>query len=204
MQLAYQKRMQVLEYVDEALKNNLDRRERQIEFGEEEKNKLNILSFGIAGAVLSFSPSSMENVLVILGMAILTLNAIFFGIIASWKQRKLNIENFESAIKDTKDIVRPFFDAYDEFIRKEPFDKKLWEKQQEAYIDFLEKQKEGSEKIKFPKRYFLNIGDAYLWIFIAGFLIVSFGLIQKYSFQGGDVSKIQIVEPMRNKRMYFR
>lgn len=209
MQMAYQKRMQVLESVNEALKTYNQGRERQVELSDKEKSELNILSFGIAGAVLSFSPSSMENDLVLLGMAVLIFNAIVFGVLASWKQRGLNTQNFEDAIRDTQAIVRPYFDAYDALISKEPFDKDLWGKHQDAYIDYLQKQKEFGVKPRIAKRHILNIGEKYLWIFIAGFLFISIGLVQKYYFNGGDVTKVQIVQPreqyqIHDKKMHLR
>ncbi len=202
--LAYEKRKQALDSVNANQQSYNEGRERQVALSEEEKSKLNILSFGIAGAVLSFSPSSMENDFVLLGMGILIFNAIVFGILASWKQRHLNIQNYENAIKDLREVYRSYFDAYDEFIRKEPFDEALWQKQVDAYNEYLEKQKEHGKEIRIAKKHPLSIGENYLWIFIAGFLLVSLGLVQKYYFGGGDIQKVQIIESRMHRPNFYR
>lgn len=57
--MAYEKRKQALETVNAALMQYSQGREAQIQQSQEERGGLNVLSFGIAGAVLSFSPSSI-------------------------------------------------------------------------------------------------------------------------------------------------
>lgn len=193
LKLAYEKRKQVLEATNAALTTYSQGRENQIQESTEEKTGLNTLSFGIAGAVLSFSPSSLENNFVIAGLLILILNAFVFGFIASWHQRRLNIKNYEDAIKETKDMARPFFDAYDQFISHEPPQQVLFEIQQDAYISYLDKQKEQSENFRVAKRSPLSAGGWYFLIFAIGFSIVCIGLFQKYHLDGGDVTKVEIM-----------
>ncbi len=196
IQIAYQKRLQVLEHTDEALRMYSQGRERQIELSEDEKANLNILSFGIAGAVLSFSPSSIENELVLFGLSILVANAFILGILAAWHQRRLNIKNFEKASKQVREIVNPYFDAYDDFIKIEPLNEELWKKQHDAYIEYLEQQKNRGTKDHIAERSILSKGGWYYAIFAIGFLMVCGGLFQKYYLEGGDVTKVEVTKPI--------
>ena len=181
-QLAYIKRKEALESLNQQLRDSRDMREKQIEISSREKGSLNFLSFAIVGAIVGVSPQSLCNPLVLPGLATLLVNSLFFGYWAEWRQRNLNIKNLEGANKDFLDAARPYFDAYDQFIAKEPMDQDFWEKQQDAYIAYLERQKELSDKPRIAPATKLAIGEKYLWIFTVGLLLVGTGLLLEYCF----------------------
>ncbi len=196
LQIAYQKRVQVLEHTDDALKMYGEGREKQINSLLEETSNLNILSFAIVGSVLSFSPISIQNEWVLIGLFILLANALVLGIYAGWHQRRLNVENYEKAIKETTDIVTPYFDAYDDFIKVEPFSEALWQKQCDAYIEYLEQQKNRGTKNRIAEKSPLSRGGLYFVLFTLGFLCTCIGIVQKYYFQGSEATKVELTSPV--------
>lgn len=135
----------------------------------------------------------------IFGLLILVLNAFIFGFIGSWHQRRLNIKNYEDAIKETKEMPREYFDSYDRFISHEPLDQALFNELQDAYIEYLRRQKEQSAHFKVAQKSPLSSGGWYFVIFGIGFSLASFGLLQKYYFEEGDITKVQITNLMPNR-----
>src|SRR3989339_572491 len=191
LRLAYEKRKQILDSVNIALRSYSEGREEQIRESEREKANLNVLSFGIVGAVLGFGPSSLESGWVLYGLFVLVLNAFVLGFLAAWHQRRLNIRNYEEAVRETKEMVNPYFDAYDQFIKHEPPHEILFTIQEDAFIQYLEKQKEWGRKFHVAQRSPLSSGGWYYTIFAIGFSLVCIGLLQTYYFQDGDITGVE-------------
>jgi hypothetical protein len=190
-QLAYEKRIQVLEAVNHELDVSREGREKQIELSSGEKGTMNLLAFGIVGAVIGVSPEALCNPFVLLGLLILLVDGFFFGFWAEWEQRTNNIANFEAASNDIKSISRPYFDAYDRFITHEPVNQKLFSEQADAYVTFLEKHRELGEKPRFPKKHWLVIGKKYLWLYALGLVLLGGGLLYEYCLSSHDISGVR-------------
>ena len=178
LELANKKRREVLESVDKELEYLRKEREEQIRLSDKEKSALNTLAFTIVAIILSFRPDVLNNCYILFGLAILVIDSFIFGFVAQWFQRKLNTDNYEQAMKAVVGEVRSFFDAYDEFITKEPPDQSLFNKQQDAYVEYLEKQKSRSSKFQFAKRFWLNIGSGYLLLYGIGLTLIGIGLLK--------------------------
>ena len=178
LELAQTKRREVFESVDKELDYLRKEREEQARLSNREKSALSTLAFTIAAIVLSFKLDVLDNCWILLGLFILLLDSFVFGFVVDWYKRKLNVGIFEKAMKQVVDEVRPFFDAYDELIKKEPPDQSLFNKQQDAYIEYLERQKKRSSKFEFPEKFWLDIGDGFLWLFGIGLLLIGIGLLQ--------------------------
>lgn len=181
LELANIKRRQVLESVDKELETYRQAREEQIKLSGKEKSALSTLVFTIAAILMSFKPDILDNCFILIGLGILAIDSFVFGFVADWFQRGLNAKNYEDAMKTVVREVRPFFDAYDAFISKEPPDQTLFNMQQDAYIGYLEAQKNRSSKFQFAKRFWLNIGSWYLFLYAIGLLFIGIGLLQNTS-----------------------
>ena len=149
------------------------------------------VAFAIVGAVLSLSPELLGNAIVVIGLAVLLANAFIFGYFAECIQRNLNTKNAETAIAETKDAVKPYFDAYDAMLHcydehysaeESVFRREFqgaFDNLQEKYIAYLEWQKDREPR--YAKRTKFAIGYWYFALFAFGLLIIGTGLVLKYN-----------------------
>ncbi len=187
MKEAKEIRIRVLEGVNAELSHFSQIREEQVKLSQDERSKINFLAFAIVGSVLGFSPDSLNNPLVLFGLGIILLNAFLFGFVADTIQRNLNIHNAEGGINDTKKIVVPYFDAYDELgkylddpaLTPEGAQEK-YSKMQDAFITYLEEQKKKNAKPRIAARTKLAIGYWYFALFAAGLIVLGAGLVMQH------------------------
>lgn len=187
---AQQIRLRTLESVNTELQKHHGMREEQIKLSQQERSKLNFLAFGIVGAVLGLSPELLGEILIAIGLATLLFDAFVFGYMAECIQRNLNIKNFEDAIKELQDAVKPYFDAYDAMLHyldehgndnEEDFRRgfqSIYDDLQNKYIQYLDWQRSREPRIASETK--LAIGYGYFAIFATGLVIIGMGLFMKY------------------------
>ncbi len=187
MQMSKEIRIRVLETVNAEQTNFAGIREEQVKLSQEERSKINFLAFAIVGSVLGFSPDSLQNPFVIVGLGIILFNAFIFGFVADAFQRNLNIRNAEEGLSDVRKTVEPYFDAYEETgkylddpaFTKEGFQKQ-YDKLQNSYITYLEEHKKKNAKPRLARRTKLAIGHWYFVLFAAGLVIMGAGLVLQH------------------------
>lgn len=183
LRLASEKRREILTTINADLTRIQEGREKQLELSSHEKGNLNLLAFGIIGAVVGISPQTLCNPFILFGLALLLIDAFIFGFCAEWRQRILNADNFEKAGTDLIATARPYFDSYDALIRIEPPNQELFDAQANAYIDFLEKYKEMNSLPRIAKGTAFGIGASYLTLYGVALLTLSGGLLFEYCFK---------------------
>ncbi|MDD4287241.1 MAG: hypothetical protein PHN33_02715 [Candidatus Peribacteraceae bacterium] len=157
-------------------------REEQIHLSQEERSKLNFLAFAIVGAVLGFSPISLQNIFVISGLAILLFNAFLFGYVADCCQRNSNIKNCDDALKELREADKPYAEAYDAIGRyiDDPSAtpqglQTKFNAMMDAAINYMDWRSERGPRI--AKKTRLGIGYMYFVLFALGLAVTGAGLV---------------------------
>jgi hypothetical protein len=158
-------------------------RESQIQLSQSERSKFNFLAFAIVGGVLSFRSDSLQSKWVLLGLFLILANAVLFGFVADYFQRKLNIRSAEKAAEALRDAFNPYADAYTEMGRylDSPYRTQQGLQQKISNIEeklgfYYEKNRDLSRRPIIAETTFLSIKYWYFVIFSIAILILGYGL----------------------------